>query len=1085
MPGFHFYTSNQLEKLTDELARVLEEPLSSPLIPEFIMIQSLGMKRWLSLELARRFGVWAHCRFLFPNEVVREVFEALLSDVPRGRFLEPETMIWKIMKHLPRRVEKPGFRSLKNYLGEGKNTLKAYQLSAQIANVFDQYLTYRPEMILNWERGEDADWQAELWRALGEGLSLRHPPALRESFLQAIQNPSGFKARSLPERISIFGVSTLPPFHLEVIIALSEHVEVNLFHLNPSREYWADVLSDREIDRKLRGGAEDAMSAQDLHLESGNSLLASMGHLGRDFLSLIMDYDPAEHHLFQDPGNDSLLHAVQSDILNLVDRENSTGAGKGAAIPGDKILSDTSIRINSCHSPMREVEVLYDYLLDLFNRSDLKPREILVMTPDLESYSPFIQAVFDAPADERHRIPFSIAGRLFRLESRAVNTFIAVIELAGSRFEADRILDILGCDDVLRRFDLMPGDADLMRRWVRDTRIRWGIDGDDRSRRGLPGLKENTWRAGLERILLGYAMPGRGEMLFNGILPYDDIEGGETATLGKFMLFIDRLFSSVFSLEKNHTLTVWSETLLLLLESLFQFDDETEYDAQMIRNVLNRLRSIEEESDFHDEIDIAVLRSFLEHAFNRESRGSEFITGGVTFCSMLPMSGIPFRVICMIGMNDAIFPRTSISPGFDRIPEEPRRGDRSLRDEDRYLFLGSILSAREKLYISYTGQGIQDNSRIPPSVLVSELLDYIEGFDATGKRIRDHLVIEHRLQGFSAGYFKGDELFSYSEDNFQACRVALADRRKPEPFITGNLPLPEEDERVLTLKDLIQFFLNPARYLMIRRLGIRMDDRSPVVEKREPISLHWLDRYRLEEQICEYLLSNRDIEHLYHISRAEGVLPHGKVGEYSFRSLMPDVEWFTRRVKFYMTGEKLKPCEVNLDITGYRLIGTIDDIWEKGMLQFRYARGGARDRLRAWIMHLAFNAAADGAYPLKSFLICKDHSWETEAIRESREMLKALISIYHSGLTGDLYFFPESSLEYARAIQGGALPVDALRKAVAVWEGSAYSRGEGEDPYCELLSRGGAPLGEAFAELSIQVFKPLLTFQGEINNEEF
>ena len=932
MPGLHFYTSNQLEKLTDAFARVLEEPLSSPLIPEFVMIQSLGMKRWLSMELARRFGVWAHCRFLFPNEVVREMFEALLSEVPRGRFLEPEIMIWKIMKQLPRRVEKPGFRSLRNYLGEGKNSLKTYQLSAQIANVFDQYLTYRPDMVLGWESGEDNDWQAELWRALVEGLSIRHPPALREAFLQAIRDPSGFKKSFLPERISIFGVSSLPPFHLEVIIALSKHIEVNLFYLNPSREYWADVLSDREIDRKLRGGAEEAVSAQDLHLESGNSLLASMGHLGRDFLSLIMDHDPVEHHLFQEPGCDSLLHAIQSDILNLVDRENSAGSEEGTPIPEDRVLSDSSIRISSCHSPMREVEVLYDYLLDLFNHSDLKPREILVVTPDLETYAPYVQAVFGAP-DDRLRIPFAIAGRLFRLESRVVDTFTAVLELAGSRFEADRILDILGCADVLRRFNLMPADLESIRRWVRDTRIRWGIDGEDRSRRGLPGLEENTWRAGLERILLGYAMPGRGEMLLEGILPYDDIEGGETAILGKFMLFVDRLFNSVFSLEKNHTLTAWSETLLMLLEGLFQFDDESEYDAQMIRGVLNRLRSIEEESDYHDEIDIAVMQSFLEHALNSEVRGSEFITGGVTFCSMLPMSGIPYRVICMMGMNDAVFPRASTSPGFDRIPEEPRRSDRSLRDEDRYLFLESIISAREKLYISYTGQGIQDNSRIPPSVLVNELLDYVEGFDARG-RIRDHLLIEHRLQGFSAGYFKGDKLFSYSEENFQACRVALADRRRPEPFITGNLPLPEEDEKVLTLTELTQFFLNPARYLMMR-LGIRIDDRSSVVEKREPISLHWLDRYRLEERICEHLLNNRDIEHLYQISRAEGILPHGKIGEYSFRRLLPDIELFVGDVRSHMPGEKRKPCEVNLNISGYRLIGTIDDIWESGMLLFR------------------------------------------------------------------------------------------------------------------------------------------------------
>ncbi len=1081
MPGLHLYTSNRLEKLTDALSQVFERPLSSPLIPEFIMIQSLGMKRWLSLELARRFGVWAHCRFLFPNEVVREIFEALLPEVPRGRFLEPEIMTWKIMKHLPRSINKPSSRSLKNYLGEEMLSLKAYQLSAQIANVFDQYLTYRPEMILGWEEGKDHDWQAELWRDLVDGLSLKHPPALRKSFLKAMQDPSGLGVESLPERISIFGVSALPPFHMEVVIALSEHIDVNIFHLNPSREYWAEVLSDREIDRKTDKGADGSLPAQDLHFEKGNSLLASMGHLGRDFLGLIMDYNPVEESLYEEPGYDSLLHAIQSDILNLADRGDATGESEGPPIPEDGMLSDTSIRINSCHSPMREVEILYDYLLDLFNQeSDLKPGEILIITPDIETYTPYIQAVFNAPDDEKLRIPFTIAGRSFRNESRTVDAFMAVLELSGSRFEVDRILDILGCDDVRRRFDLLPGDMELIRRWVRDTRISWGIDGTDRSRRGLPDFRENTWRAGMERLLLGYAMPGRGEMLFNDILPYDNIEGGETTVLGKGISFIETLFASVSFLAGTHSLIVWAEILLTLIESLFLADDDTGNDVQMIRNVLQRLPSIAEKSGFHEEIDLTVVRSFLEHSLSRETTGRGFITGGVTFCSMLPMSGIPFRVVAMIGMNDGVFPRTSATPGFDRIPENPRRGDRSLRDEDRYLFLESILSARERLYISYIGQGIQDNSRIPPSVVVSELLDYIDGFQVSGGSIRDHVFVEHRLQGFSAGYFRGDEgLFSYSEENFQACRVALADRRKPDPFITEELSPLEGDERVLPLQDLIQFFLNPAKYLLTRRLGIRMDDRSSSIERREPISLHWLDRYRLEQQICERFLNNQDIESLYQISRAEGILPHGKIGEYTFRSLLPDIEWFSRRVRSYMSGERLKPIEVDLDISGYRLVGTIDDIWEKGMLQFRYVRGGARDRLRAWIMHLAFNAYSEGEQPVKSFLVCKDHLWETGMIGESREILGSLISMYSAGITGVLCFFPETSLEYARAVQGGELPADALRKAMKIWDGSDYSRGEGKDPYYELLFRERTP-GEEFAEISQRVYKPLLTFQREI-----
>ena len=187
---------------------------------------------------------------------------------------------------------------------------------------------------------------------------------------------------------------------------------------------------------------------------------------------------------------------------------------------------------------MREIEVLHDRLLDMFEKdSGLRPQDIVVMTPDIETYAPFIQAVFDTPFDASKKIPFSISDRSIRRESEIITTFLAILDLLGSRFTASQVFSILESKAVHQKFDILEANLSLIRKWVTDTRIRWGIDREDRSRLGLPASAENTWKAGLERLILGYALPGQDENMFDGILPYDHIEGSNASVLGRFLHF--------------------------------------------------------------------------------------------------------------------------------------------------------------------------------------------------------------------------------------------------------------------------------------------------------------------------------------------------------------------------------------------------------------------------------------------------------------------------------------------------------------------------------------------------------------------
>lgn len=1081
MNYFKLYTSNRLEILVEKLIEVLRSPLPSPLKPEIIVVQSKGMERWVSTEIARRLGICANVKFPFPNTFVSEIIQKVIPDIPEESPFDPKFLTWKIMKLLPFCIKQPGFESINNYLDHVSYDLKCYQLSVRIADTFDQYLLYRPDWIFKWEKGEEDHWQAMLWRELITGNENFHRAALGSKFLEQLQNP--FTAiNNFPQRVSVFGISSLPLFHFQILAAISRFSEVNLFMMNPSREYWFDILSDREIKRAIDRSADQYASEQDLHIETGNSLLASMGLLGKDFLGLIYDYDIHEIAEFEESNNDSLLSRIQSDILNL--RENKKSSSK-YFIRED----DFSIQIHTCHSPIREIEVLHDQLLKMFEYDpNLLPKDILVMTPDIEIYAPYIQAVFDLPLDDPRRIPFNIADRSMRKESQVIETFLAILDLYGSRFKAAQVIAILESPTVRQKFGLSEADANLIRRWIADTRIRWGIDKESRDAMGLPSISENTWRSGLDRLLLGYALVGHDENMFNEILPYDHIEGNEMVVLGNFLEFVDSLFMTVDSIGKSRTLEAWSEFLKKIIDHFFKSDEENQHEFMLILQVINDLVNIQRESDFSEPVPIQIVRDYLVNQFEQEIHGFGFMTGGITLCAMLPMRSIPFKVICLIGMNDNAYPRQEKKLGFNLMTKHPRPGDRSRRKDDRYLFLEALLSAREKLYISYVGQSIQDNSTIPPSVLISELLDYIDtNFQIPGKNIFDHLIIKHRLQAFSPEYFKSNpRLFSYSYEHFQAAKKLLEPRPATVAFISKGIKIPPEEWKKVTVVDLCNFYFNPTKYMLTKRLGIQLKEEILMLDETEAFDIENLDRYLLEQKLVSKKLDGQDLKDYFKAAKAAGVLPHGTVGNCVYDHFSRGVERFVQQTQPYIQDKTLEPLNINLIISDFNLVGRVDCIYPERLLCSRYAKIKSKDRLRIWIYHLILNSVEAENYPKTSLLVGLNPdfrypqwaAWKFPEIEKSQEILNRLLEIYWQGLRKPVHFFPESSWEYAHGIlEKNKTPDDALKSARNVWMGSDYNHGECEDYYYQLCFSNIDPIADEFQYLAMEIFRPIISSQ--------
>jgi len=1086
LPSLSVYTSNRLEILIDKLAAVIQAPPAPPLEPETIMVQSRGMERWVSMELARRLGICANIRFPFPNHFVSRVFSEVFPDLPEHSPYDTEAMTWWIMRNLPACLSLPGFEGLRHYL-EGGDQLKTLQLARRIADTFDQYLVFRPEWVLEWEQGRGNHWQAVLWRKLVEENGKRHRAALAKALFRKLRDSDLTSISGIPSRLSVFGISALPRFHVQILSALTGLIEVNLFLMNPCREYWGDILSLREMKRAGETQDPDA-PPESLHLEEGNPLLGSMGSLGRDFFDLVSELECGEQSEFSETGQSSLLSSVQSDILNL---RNPRASRKR-----DLSQSDRSIQIHACHSPMREMEVLYDRLLDMFERNpQLHPRDILVMTPDIEAYTPYVQAVFDRPRDDRGYIPFSIADRSIRKESAVVEAFLALLDLCESRYGASQVLNILSSRPVRQRFGISEPELDLIRHWVKETRIRWGIDDHSRAELGLTSFRENTWRAGLERLLLGYALPGGDELIFAGVLPYDHIEGEEASLLGRLCEFTERIFSTIPELSRPRPPAEWIQTLGEILDAFFFSEEHAEREIQLIRNTLHHLDEVTSMARMEEPVDIALIRWYLGQRLQAEAASPGFMTGGVTFCAMLPMRSIPFKVICLVGMNTDAYPRESRPPSFDLLSQNPRRGDRSRRHDDRYLFLESLLSARETLYISFVGQSIQDNSEIPPSVLVSELIDYIEqGFENPYADIHECLVLRHRLQPFSPAYFRrGTRLFSYSEENLKSAMAMGEARRAPPGFISEGLSEPVAKWREVHIDELCRFFANPARFLLKYRLHINLEEASPILEEREAFELNGIDRYLLETEMVEKTLSGYDPRDLLMPARASGRLPHGTVGECVFEDLCRKTGRFAERTRECLQGTPLSSVDVDLRVSGFRLFGRISGLYPEHRVQYRYARLKATDHLSTWIRHLALSAARKGR-PSGSTLVGlagsshKSLEWEAWMYRPATDSLAPLVNlleIYWSGLTSPPPFFPETSWVYAqRLLERGERSDKAREAARRKWQ-SDFARGESEDPYFDLCFRYIDPLDGRFERLSLEIFSPLLKHQSRLGDKTF
>ncbi|HEU4851766.1 MAG TPA: exodeoxyribonuclease V subunit gamma [Telluria sp.] len=1103
-PGLLILHGNQLEELRSAVFTWLRQHPLGPLEEETILVQSNGVAEWLKIALAQDAGVCAATRVALPARFLWEAYRNMLGRerVPARSPFDKGPLTWRLMRLLPALLDRPAFAPLRHFLGDG-DPERRLQLAERLADLFDQYQVYRADWLEDWAAGrdqlrrargdavplpDDQAWQAHLWRAVNEELPEHDRGTGRATvhtrFVRAIENGEP-PAAPLARRVVLFGISALPYQTLQAMAALSAHTQVILAVPNPCRYYWGDIIEGRDLLRAAfrrqqpRGGQDlSAVPLEELHAHS-NPLLASWGRQGRDFVRMLDEFDSAGDgrfghlrvDLFGEEEGATLLEQVQCAVRDLLPLPEHA-----FPVPAP---DDRSIEFAVAHATQREVEILHDKLLSWFAATpSLRPRDVVVMVPDIDTFSAAIHAVFDQHkrSDPRH-IPFEIGD----VRDRSVDPLLVALEwllrLPQQRCRQSEVRDLLDVPAIASRFGLDGDDMAVLGHWIEGASVRWGLDGEHRASLGLGAAGEqNSWIFGVRRMLLGYAS-GAGEA-YAGIEPYSEVGGLDAALAGSLAQFIEALLYWRQVLLEPRSPAGWGEAARALLAAFFK--PRLEEDRLVLRQLDEALQKWLEtcgDSAYAEPVPLGVLREAWLGLLDEPALNHQFVSGGVTFCTLMPMRAVPFRVVCLLGMNDGDFPRRARHADFDLLamPGMARPGDRSRRDDDRYLMLEALLAARDKLYISWAGRNVRDNSEQPASVLVSQLRDYLR---AGWKIDPEALTTVHALQPFSRRYFEGrDELFTYAGE-WRAAHAARA-------LDSGELPPFEPDPgQPLRFPELADFLRQPARHFFRRRLAVNFGDAAVVGEDDEPFSLDALERFGVEDSLLDDSAEPESLDEVRErlAERAgalvrEGVLPIGLVGKLWEEQLVSELvpvrsAWLALCARFSAPAPKLA---VSLQLGEIRFEDWVDKLRTDGADTAWLAQvssrvlsksGGLRaEKLAgAWLRQLACAAAGQ---PVTGYLVARDAvvTMAPLAGDEALAALSELARLWRSNLDAPL---PVACKTALALLQDG----DPRR----TYDGDFELRGEAEDLCLARLWPEFAVLraDPAMYDTARAVYQPLL-----------
>ncbi|MBW3664207.1 MAG: exodeoxyribonuclease V subunit gamma [Actinobacteria bacterium] len=1097
----HIHRAERSDRLVGALADVLREPLADPLATEVVAVHSRGIERWIAQELATRLGVGsrgadgvaANIDFPFPMRLVGDVLATTTGTDPDEDPWHPDRLVWSLLELVATTEVAPAsLGPLAAHLGDaGGPSNRRFAALRHVADLFDRYGVHRPEMLRAWlhERDVGADgeplrpdlvWQPRLWRAVNAYVGRPSPAQRLARCVEVLRSTP--RTVELPERIALFGLTAIPASSVEVLEALALHRDVHLLLLHSSPVLW-DAIRERTDGATLPLREHDPTREAARH-----PIVRSWGRDAREMQLVLSSGDRASAPSMAPRVEPERRSAGGSQPLTLLGRlqrdivEDRPLPALGAERPAlDE--HDRSVQIHGCHGRTRQVEVLRDAVLHaLADDPTLEPRDIIVMCPDIEDFAPLIEAVFGAQAvadDDRPGRPdlrVRLADRSIRRTNPLLRVVADLLDLADGRLTASEVLDLATREPVRDRFGFDDDAVERLEAWVADLNVRWGIDGAHRAEHDLPPIDANSWRAGLDRLLLGVAMADEEFRLVGDTAPYDGIEGTDVDLGGRFVEFVERLADAVASLRAGQPIGAWRGAITAVADALTATRFETRWQRVQLANVLDDVVAEASRDGVPSAVplSLAEVRSLLaDRLAGRPSRAGQR-TGDLVVCTLVPMRSVPHRLVCLLGLDDESFPRRSISDSDDLVDRAPRVGDRDPRSEDRQLLLDAVLAATEQLIVTYRARDERTNEPRPPAVPLGELCDVIDRSVRTsdGGPASERITIHHPLQPFDARNYRDGMLgvpgpWSFDADGLDAARASLAEREPAPAFLTAPLTS-ADDADTIELRDLIAFLAHPVKAFVRTRMQVSLPSSAEEPSDAIPIDLDGLAKWEVGQRFIDAAIAGHERDHVIATLRARGVLPPGALADED----LSEITATTDSILALAADHGAKPgAGETLDVTvdlddGRTIVGAISGVRGAVATALRYSRLGAKHRLESWVHLLAATVAqpdrdltvvtagrrqrgGDGASV--SVLTGTSHD-------DARMHLQRLVALYDRGLCEPLPLPCDTALACLESILHNK-PPDAY--ATKRWEATPYrSWSENADDYHVLAFGRALPFAD-------------------------
>lgn len=993
---FTVYHSNHLSLLKDKLIEILQQqPTPSPFAQETVLVQSLGMAQWLQMQIAESVGVCGGIQFPYPTRFVWDQYRTLFPELPKENLFAQHKMVWHLMRLLPEWISHTDFAPLQRYLHEAE-PLKYYQLALKIADLFDQYLVYRPHWLVHWEKGElqavkaelkfakpadESDiqanlrWQSTLWNVLMADIRhtsdeqtfyTSHRAYLQKRYFDKLDQLSEAEKVRLPSRIFVFGISSLPVSQLATLAKLSEHAEVHLFFGNPCMEFWGDNREEAVLEKMVLNAQISPEEFAELFSQQGNPLLAGWGKQGREFLNLLTALQPNEQ-----------------DLYHHFEQENSQLACLKRTILGDlprgimaQTAYDGSIQFHSCHSMMREVEVLHNQLLHFFEQDPtLSPKDIIVMSPDIDHYAPYIQAVFSRePKQDPRAIPFALSDQKISQISPIIASFLHFFRLKESTFSAEEVLTLLEVEAIREKFQLNQTALSNLRHWINDVGIRAGSHIDEPQWQNF-----NSWENGLNRLLQGSSLKSE-HGLWQGTIAFDESYGLAAEQIGHLAEFWQELTAWHHFISQPQRPDAWQIQLKWLLQRFYLGTQQESNTLLQLEQAIDTLFNQIADARFDAPLTADVLAMRFEEMLGEQRSNLNFLVGKVNFCTLLPMRAIPFKVVCLLGMNEGDFPRQQHVNSFDLMQYAPQKGDRAKRDDDRYLFLEALLAAQQIFYVSYIGQSLTSNQPKLPSILVSQLQNYLGAVNEMA-----HPMTVFSPKNLQQGYYSYDREWFQLKQNPQQAVDFLQKLATPA----------QERPDVVEIDDLIAFLQHPLKWFFQRQLGVRFEQKEQAIEETESFVLNSLSRYQLLEAWFE--ADEASHTSFFEAQKRQGKLPAGHFADLAEQVLSTTRDAFLSELEPYLsqTAEK-QEIVLPLFVSGRKiqLEGYLKPLFGRELVGWRVGKWRDKDAIQQWIYQRLIAASETGIHRQIFYAQGKNGVERKEWQQLATEQAKAQLSQY-------------------------------------------------------------------------------------------